>query len=68
MESWKIVGSDEKRLNDYKGYQIWKIWDIDYKGNKVNIQYQVCNQDDDWVLDFYPTLKEAKNDIDAMLN
>ena len=66
MESWKIVGSDEKRLNDYKGYEIWKLWDIDYKGNKVNILYQVST-DDDWAIDYFKTLKEAKAYIDNVL-
>lgn len=66
MESWKIVGSDSKSLNDYKGYQIEKIWDIDYKGNKVNIQYQVAD-DSDWAIDYFKTLKEAKAYIDNVL-
>lgn len=66
MESWKIVGSDEKRLNDYKGYEIWKLWDIDYRGNKVNVLYQVSG-DDDWAIDYFKTLKEAKAYIDNVL-
>lgn len=66
MEDWKIIGSDSKKLNDYKGYQMDKIWDIDYKGNKVNIQYQVSDNDD-WAIDYFPTLKEAKKYIDTVL-
>ena len=67
MEDWKIISSDSKELKSYKGYQIDKIWDIDYKGRKVNIQYQVSDNDD-WAIDYFPTLQEAKKYIDTVLN
>ena len=66
MEDWKIIGNDSKRLNDYKGYEIWKTWDIDYKGNKVNILYQVSDKEEN-AINFLPTLKELKKYIDTVL-
>ena len=60
-----VVDYGEKRLNDYNGYEIWKIWDITSGGKKVNIQYQVADEDD--AIDFFDTLKDAKRYIDTVL-
>lgn len=61
----QIIDYGEKQLNDYKGFEIWKIWDITITGEKVNIQYQVADNDD--AIDFFDTLKLAKQYIDNVL-
>lgn len=60
-----VVDYAEKRLNDYNGYEIWKIWDIKSDGKKINVQYQVADEDD--AIDFFDTLKDARRYIDMVL-
>lgn len=61
-----IIGYDSKKLKDYKGYGIEKIWDITYTGKKVNMQYQVSDNDEN-AIDYFSTLAEAKHYIDTVL-
>ncbi len=61
-----IVDYGVKRLKMYKGYNIDKIWDITSAGKKVNIQYQVSDNDEN-AIDFFATLAEAKKYIDTVL-
>lgn len=61
-----IVDYDSKSLKAYKGYEIDKIWDITSAGKKVNIQYQVSD-DDENAIDYFSTLAEAKKYIDTVL-
>ena len=60
-----IVDYDSIQLKNYKGYEIWKIWDIDAMGKRKNVQYEVA--DDDNAIDFFDTLSEAKKYIDTVL-
>lgn len=61
-----IVDYDSKKMKDYKGYEIEKIWDITYTGEKVNVQYQVSDNDGN-AIDYFNTLAEAKNYINTIL-
>ena len=60
-----IATYDLKQLKSYKGYEIWKIWDVTFSGRKVNIQYEVADEDD--AIDFFKTLAEARAFIDNVL-
>ena len=60
-----IIGYDSKELKDYRGYHIDKVWDITDTGKKVNIQYQVSDDED--AIDYFDTLVEAQDYIDEFL-
>lgn len=59
---------DGEFLAPYKGYQIEKNWELDYKGRRVphTDRYMVVDRDDDWIGDMYKTLAEAKAFIDTI--
>ena len=59
---------DGKFLAPYKGYQIEKNWELDYRGNRIpkTDRYMVIDKDDDWIGDIYKTLEEAKAYIDSI--
>lgn len=59
------VRTNEKRLKDYKGYEIWKIEDFDIFDHKISTLYEVADEDD--AIDFFKTLAEAKRYIDTIL-
>jgi hypothetical protein len=61
-----IIDYDSKTLKPYKGFNIDKIWDIDAWGHRVNIQYQVSDNDEN-AIDYFETLKDAKKYIDTVL-
>lgn len=61
-----IIDYDSKTLKSYKGYEIDKIWDITSTGKKVNIQYQVSDNDEN-AIDYFETLADAKRYIDNVL-
>ena len=61
-----VIDYDSKPLKPYKGYQIEKIWDITSTGDKVNLQYQVSDNDEN-AIDYFQTLKETKHYIDTVL-
>ena len=53
----EIITTEERRLKDVNGYEIWKI--IDNKGMR-NQQITYFVQDDEDVLNVFRTLKEAQ--------
>lgn len=69
MKKWihaaTVVDYEQKQLKSYKGYEIWKVWDITDDGRRINIQYEVADDED--AIDFFSTLQEAKNYINNVL-
>lgn len=60
-----MIETVEKRLKDYKGYQVYKI--IDNKGtNKEEITYMLNDQDDNNI-DCFKTLVSLKKYVDTIL-
>lgn len=59
---------DSKLMAPYKGYNIEKSWEVDYRGNLVNgtVRYAVIDKDDDWIGDMYKSVKEAHDYIDSI--
>lgn len=53
----EIITTEEKRLKDVNGYEIWKI--IDNKGMR-NQQITYAVQDEEDMIDCFKTLKEAQ--------
>lgn len=60
-----VIDYDQVQLKDFMGYEIWKIWDITSSGKKVNVQYEVADEED--AIDFFQTLEDAKNYIKRVL-
>ena len=41
-----VIDYDQVQLKDFMGYEIWKIWDITSSGKKVNVQYEVADENE----------------------
>ena len=61
-----VIDYDSKTLTPYKGFNIDKIWDITATGKKVNIQYQVSDNNEN-AIDYFDTLSDAKQYINNVL-
>lgn len=55
----------EKRLKDYKGFQVWKI--IDNKGTKKEETTYMLNDDEDNNINCFKLLAELKKYVDTVL-
>lgn len=55
----------EKRLKDYKGYQVWKV--IDNKGLHDETTTYMLNDQDGDNINCFSTLKELKEYVDVVL-
>ncbi len=66
--SYSIEKIDSKMMAPYKGYNVEKSWTIDGKGRPIkdSVRYAVIDNDDDWIGDFYKTVKEAHDYIDTL--
>ena len=71
MKKYIIVSKndfDVKQLKNYKGFEIYKAWWVDFEGNRIKkypIFYLV--QDEEGLIgDEYATLAEAKKYIDSI--
>ena len=59
---------DYKDLKGYKGYSIQKAWWVDCDGCRIKSKpcFYLVSDEDDYIGEEYPTLKDAKNFIDSL--
>lgn len=59
------MGTIERRLSDYKGYQVWKV--IDNKGMRNEETTYMLNDEDDNNINCFRTLVELKKYVDKIM-
>lgn len=57
---------EEKELKSYKGYEISKLWKLNFFGKRVGKPFYCVAEGGDYIGEEYKTLEEAKEFIDMV--
>ena len=60
-------GMDSIKIRDYKGYEIHKVWRLDFEGKRIakTLVYLVAD-DEDYIGVEYKTIEDAKAFIETL--